>query len=123
MKTFGLVEAILSVKDMNRVVQFYREVLDIPLSDPNIRDHSQSEWVTFETGACQLALHAGGKGNIGPDAAKIVFLVEDIKSARFQLLQAGVAVSDIHTPAPGIQVCDAKDPEGNPFSIEEHKPE
>lgn len=119
MKTKGLIEVILFVKDMNKMVAFYRDVLDLPLTDPNVQDHAGADWVTFESGSCLLALHSGGKGNIGADAPKIVFQVEGIKAARFQLLEAGVSVSDVRSPAPGISVCDGKDPEGNPFSIEE----
>jgi catechol 2,3-dioxygenase-like lactoylglutathione lyase family enzyme len=121
MKTFGLIEVILYVKDMNKMVHFYSEVLDLPPATPGKREFSSESRVTFQTGSCTLALHSGGNGNTGPDAPKIVFQVEDIKSARFQLLQASVAVSDIRSPAAGIQVCDAKDPEGNLFSIEELK--
>ncbi len=120
MKTYGLIEVILYVKDMNKMVQFYRDVLDLPLTNPVVSDHADENWVTFESGNCLLALHSGGKGNISADAAKIVFRVQDIKSARFQLLESGIAASEIRSPAPGISVCDAKDPEGNPFSIEEH---
>ena len=29
-----------------------------------------------------------------------------------------VSVGDIHSPAPGVQVADCRDPEGNRFSIE-----
>ena len=119
MKTYGLIEVILYVKDMNKMVRFYREVLDLPLTNPAVGVHADENWVTFESGNCLLALHSGGKGNIGSDAPKIVFRVQDIKSARFQLLEAGVAAGEIRSPAPGISVCDAKDPEGNPFSIEE----
>jgi catechol 2,3-dioxygenase-like lactoylglutathione lyase family enzyme len=119
MKTYGLIEVILFVKDMKKMVQFYRDVLDLPLTHPEGSDPPDENWVTFKTGNCLLALHSGGKGNIGTDAAKIVFHVQDIKSARFQLLESGVTAGEIRSPAPGISVCDAKDPEGNPFSIEE----
>jgi predicted enzyme related to lactoylglutathione lyase len=119
MKTYGLIEVILYVKDMTKMVQFYHHVLDLPLSSPTNSDHTEENWVTFESGNCLLALHSGGKGDIGPDAPKIVFRVQDIKSARFQLLESGVTASEIRSPAPGISVCDARDPEGNPFSIEE----
>ena len=121
MKTIGLIEIILYVKDMDRMVRFYRDVLDLPLSDAATRDFSNQDWITFETGDCRLVLHSGGSGKIGPDAPNVVFLVDEIKSARFQLLQAGVAISEIRTPAPGIQVCNGNDPEGNAFSVEEHK--
>jgi catechol 2,3-dioxygenase-like lactoylglutathione lyase family enzyme len=119
MKTLGLIEVILYVKDMNKMVQFYRDALDLPLSNPEIRDHTNEDWVTYESGNCRLALHSGGNGNIGKDSPKIVFRVQDINSARFQLLELGVAASEIRSPAPGTFVCDSKDPEGNPFSIEQ----
>jgi catechol 2,3-dioxygenase-like lactoylglutathione lyase family enzyme len=119
MKNYGLIEVILYVKDMNKMVEFYRDVLDLPLTNPAASDHTNENWITFESGNCLLALHSGGKGNICTDAPKIVFRVKDIKSARFQLLESGVTAGEIRSPAPGISVCDAKDPEGNPFSIEE----
>jgi catechol 2,3-dioxygenase-like lactoylglutathione lyase family enzyme len=119
MKNYGLIEVILYVKDMNKMVEFYRDVLDLPLTNPAASDHTNENWITFESGNCLLALHSGGKGNIGTDAPKIVFRVQDIKSARFQLLESGVTAGEIRSPAPGISVCDAKDPEGNLFSIEE----
>lgn len=119
MKTHGLIEVILYVKDMNKMVQFYRDVLDLRLTNPTIMDPADENWVTFETGNCLLALHSGGKGNTGADAPKIVFRVQDIMSARFQLLESGVAAGEIRSPTPGIAVVDARDPEGNPFSIEE----
>jgi catechol 2,3-dioxygenase-like lactoylglutathione lyase family enzyme len=119
MKNYGLIEVILYVKDMNKMVEFYRDVLDLPLTNPAASDHTNENWITFESGNCLLALHSGGKGNIGTDAPKIVFRVQDIKSARFQLLESGVTAGEIRSPAPGFSVCDAKDPEGNLFSIEE----
>ena len=119
MKTYGLIEVILYVKDMNKMVQFYRDVLDLRLTDPTLINPADENWVTFETGNCLLALHSGGKGDVGTDAPRIVFRVQDIKSARFQLLEAGITVGEIQSPTPGIAVCDARDPEGNSFSIEE----
>ena len=119
MKTYGLIEVIFFVKDMNKMVQFYRDVLDLPLTNSAVSDHTGENWVTFESGSCLLALHSGGKGDLSPDAPKIVFRVQDIKSARFQLLESGVTAGEIRSPAQGVSVCDAKDPEGNSFSIEE----
>jgi len=119
METLSLIEVILFAKDMNKMVKFYRDVLDLPLTNPGKTDFSNEDRVTFETGNCLLALQSGGKGNIGMDAPKIIFQVMDIKSARFQLLEQGAAASDIRAPASGIQICDARDPEGNAFSIEE----
>lgn len=30
----------------------------------------------------------------------------------------GVELGEVRTPAPGVEVCDGRDPEGNPFSVE-----
>ena len=78
-------------------------------------------WVTFETGACSLALHGGGKGRLGADTPKIVFQVQDIAATRQELISRGVKMGEIRTAAPGILVCDGEDPEGIPFSIESQK--
>ncbi|MDB4637268.1 hypothetical protein OAK47_00485 [Planctomycetaceae bacterium] len=74
--------------------------------------------MVFKTGQCSLALHGGGEKRIGEDAPKFVFKVEEIEPTRQYLLDAGVEMSEIHSPAPGIKVCDTRDPEGNVFSIE-----
>jgi hypothetical protein len=63
-------------------------------------------------------LHGGGKQRIGEDAPKIVFHVADVEQARHMLMERGVTVGAIRSPAPGVIVADGWDPEGNKFSIE-----
>lgn len=122
MKIEGLIEVILYVQDMNTQVKFYRDTLGLRLTFPQEkRDYEGEMWVTFATGACVLALHAGGEQRIGQDAPTIVFGVSDIQQARSSLVERGVAMSEIRSAAPGILVCDGKDPEGNSFSIESHQ--
>jgi predicted enzyme related to lactoylglutathione lyase len=75
-------------------------------------------WVTLQTGECTLALHGGGSRKLGEDTPKIVFGVEDIETARQELLAGGVRMGQIRQAAPAVRVCDGRDPEGNPFSIE-----
>ncbi len=55
------------------------------------------------------------------DAPKIVFPVEDIASAREELLTLGVKIGEHRSGEPGIQVADAVDPEGNKLGIEGKK--
>ena len=118
----GLFEAILYVKDMNTQVQFYREMLELPLLfPPDLQDYSREHWVTFDTGACTLALHSGGQGRTGEDASELTYLVGDLGAARQTLIERGVAMGDIRTAAPGISVCPGCDPEGNRFSLEERQ--
>ncbi len=116
-------EIILYVEDMDSQVSFYRDTLELPLSyPPDLEDYSNQMWVTFDTGACILALHGGGKRDFGRDAPKFVFEIEEVKSTRQSLLDRGVLLGEIRTIAPGVSVCDGEDPEGNKFSIESRKP-
>lgn len=83
-----------------------------------IQDFSDVFWVEFDTGVCTLVLHGGGERQMGKDAPKVVFRVADVESARNALLERGVSLSDVRSPAPDVFVCDGVDPEGNKFSIE-----
>jgi catechol 2,3-dioxygenase-like lactoylglutathione lyase family enzyme len=121
MKLEGLLEIIIYVENMNALVRFYRDRLGLKLTHPmDIQDFSQEMWVTFDTGACTLALHGGGKRKLGDDTAKFVFAVKDIQKARLELLIQGVDLDVVREASPGILVVDGKDPEGHPFSLEEH---
>lgn len=116
-------ELILYVADMQAQVGFYRDTLGLEVSYPaGLDDYSDQYWVVFNTGQCSLALHAGGEKRLGEDAPKFVFKVEEIASCREELIGAGVLMSEIHSPASGVQVCDGRDPEGNAFSIESVTP-
>lgn len=121
MKTNGLIEIILYVRDMASQVSFYKEAFGLNVLYPShIDDFSAESWVTLDTGQCILALHAGGQGRLGSDAPKIVFGVDDIQNAREHLLSLAVEIGEVRSPAPGVWVCDGKDPQGFPFSIEAH---
>lgn len=112
-------ELILYVTDMAAQVRFYRDVLELPVIYPaDLTDYSGEYWVELDAGGITLALHGGGTGNFGPEAPKFVFRVADIASARSLLAQRGGLVSEIRSPAPGVQVVDCQDPEGNQFSLE-----
>ncbi len=118
-----LMEVIVHVKDMNSQVSFYRDTLGLRVSYPaGLQDYSKEGWVTLETGRCVLALHDGGRTRLSESPShRIVFRTQDIQAARNQLLRKGVHAGEIRSPAPGVQVFDARDPEGNVFSIESHK--
>lgn len=101
-----LVEVVVYTQDMARATSFYRDVLGL---EP---DFESEHWTTFRTGACTLALHAGAEV---PDPT---FQVDDADAERERLAAAGVAVSEIREPVSGVRVFDARDPDGNRFSIE-----
>ncbi len=115
----NLSEIIIYVQDMDAQVKFYRDVLNIPIDHPRDLDSYRGEqWVVFQAGSCKLALHSGGKKRFGRDAPKFVFDVEDIRATRELLSLKGVKLGKIRIPAPGVEVVDAEDPEGNLFSLE-----
>ncbi len=114
-----ITELILYVADMDAQVRFYRDVLGLKVRFPgDLDDYSGEFWVTFETGACVLALHGGGEKDFGKDAPKFVFETDRIAESRQALRTAKIPVSEIQSPAPGVEVFDGKDPEGNLFSVE-----
>jgi catechol 2,3-dioxygenase-like lactoylglutathione lyase family enzyme len=101
-----LAEVVVYTQDMARATAFYRDTLGL---EP---DFESPHWTTFRTGACTLALHPGTEA---PDPT---FLVDDLDAARDSLEAAGVDVTEIREPAPGLRVFDARDPDGNRFSLE-----
>lgn len=104
---------------MKAQVGFYRDILGFEVSYPaGSEDLSQESWVTFKTGACTLALHAGGVKKLGVDAPTIAFRVEEIEQSRQALIARGVKMGNVRVAAPEIWVCDGRDPEGNKFSVE-----
>lgn len=119
MKIGPISEIILYVENMAAQVGFYRDVLGLEVSYPaDLDSYEDQHWVTFDTGACTLALHGGGDQEQGKDAPKYVFDVDDVATTRSELLEHGVTVGEVRNPAPDVEVADARDPEGNVFSIE-----
>lgn len=115
----GLIEVILYVDDMAAQVAFYRDTLGLDIAHPrNADDYAELDWVAFDTGECALALHSGGEPARADGSPEFVFQVADIEEARDALRDRGVDVGEVREPIPGVRVCGATDPEGNPFSVE-----
>jgi len=115
----GLFEVILYVRDMDAQVRFYRDVLGQSISWPaGLADYSAEHWVAIDTGAAKFALHSGGQVPQGTPP-RYGFSTEHIEQAREHLLKHGVPTSEVRSPAPGVQVVDCTDPEGNGFFIEQ----
>ena len=105
-----LVEVVVYTRDMSRATAFYRDTLGL---EP---DYESEHWTTFRTGACTFALHAGSEV---PDPTSEV---ADVEAERARLAAGGVDVTEIREPAPGLRVFDARDPDGNRFSLESRDP-
>lgn len=118
MITQGLAKIILYVRDMDKQVYFYRDLLGLEIKEPfGLSDYSDRIWVEWETGQCSLAFHFDPEKELGKDRPKLVFQVADIQLAHKTLTEKGVKLSQINSRAGNAQVADGFDPEGNPFSI------
>jgi predicted enzyme related to lactoylglutathione lyase len=121
MQIGNLFEIVLFVEDMQTQVRFYQEVLGLEPSIPLSTEGDElPKWATFKSGACTLALHAGGQKRFGQDAPQFYFLVADIDQARAALLYRGVSMSVVSHPDDRSYFCAGQDPEGNWFGIESH---
>lgn len=115
----GVVEVILYVENMQEMVEFYRDSMGLTLRSPaRATDFRKEEWVVFDTGACCLCLHSGGRRRLGQDSPAFVFRVLDIEVARDELTERGVPMGEPRRVAADVWVCDGEDPEGNRFMIE-----
>jgi len=114
----SLSKIIVYVKDMNKQVSFYRDLLGLEVRElESFNDYSDHIWVEWETGECSLVFHFDPQKQLGKDRPKLAFKVADLGAAHQALTKQGVELSQINSRSGGIQVADGCDPEGNPFSI------
>ena len=110
-----LVEVVVYVRDMQRAIRFYRDTLGLELG------YESPAWTTFRTGACTLALHATERREPGSAEPDPTFRIADVNAERARLAAAGVDVTELREPVAGVLVFDARDPDGNRFSIESRR--
>lgn len=116
--TQGLTKTILYVKDMDKQVHFYCNILDLTVKNPvGLHSYNDASWVEFATGECSLVLHVSRDKRLSEDRPKLAFSVKDIETAHKALTDRGAKLSDINSRVDGFKVADGFDPEGNPFCI------
>jgi lactoylglutathione lyase len=112
---------MIVVSDMKRSVEFYGELLGIPLK------FQSPEWTEFATGTTTLALHGGGVP--GPPQAgdpskkagscSIGFNVDDVDKTYEELKAKGIrfVMPPTQREGEGIKLAVAIDPDGLPVSF------
>jgi len=116
------------VSDMQRSVEFYRDVLGIPLK------FQSPDWTEFQTGTTTFALHGGGTAAKGPpvgDPSKqaghcsIGFNVEDVDKTYEELQAKGInfVMPPTQREGEGIRLAVALDPDGLPISFAQLLPQ
>lgn len=105
---------VLFTPDLAGMTAFHRDILGLT---PIEREDG---WVDFDAGACGLALHAGA-AEVGKRPPKLVFHASDVAATRAALVKRGLKRAGPVKSAGHFDMCDFKDPAGNPLGISSRK--
>jgi lactoylglutathione lyase len=113
--------AIVFVSDMSRSVQFYRDVVGLPLK------FESPGWTEFATDGATLALHAGA--NVDPvqdrpataGICRPGFGVPDLGAFHKKMLDASVRCVQEPRETFGVRIAQYADPDGLVISVSEDK--
>ena len=105
---------ILFTNNIDTMAEFYRNVIGLELVT------TEEGWRDFKAGACNIALHRGSS-SIGSRPPKLVFYASDVAAARTELVQRGAKGMGKVLSTGNFDMCNGKDPDGNPFQISSRK--
>ena len=108
--TLELRRVILFTPRLAEMTDFYSNVLGLEVTG------REEGWVDFAAGPCRLALHAG-RSKVGSRPPKLAFYATDVSGARTALVKKGLALAGPVKSTGSFDMCDCKDPDGNPFQI------
>ncbi len=94
---------------IEEMAAFYRDVIGLK----QIAD--EAGWKDFQAGGCNIALHRG-TSTIGKRPPKLVFYADDVAGTRDALLRRGASLGKVKS-GNGLDLCEGRDPDGNPFQI------
>lgn len=101
------------VKDMDKAVGFYRDILGL-----NIKFRDGDRWTQFDVNGVAVALADPSEGTVPPGGGGTVVLeVDDLGEMRDRLIQNGVMVNDIVDMGGHGRYFTATDPAGNIVQI------
>ena len=101
------------VRDMDRAVEFYRDVLGL-----GVKFRDGVRWTQFDVGGVAVALADAGQGELPPGAgATVVLEVDDLPETRERLSRSGAPVGEVVDMGSHGRYFTARDPEGNVVQI------
>jgi catechol 2,3-dioxygenase len=104
------------VKDMDRAVGFYRDVVGLQLMRQD-----GTNWAVFSAGGRRFALHGAIEGHpVQPGGATAVFAVDDLDRARATLSERGVRFGHEGDVEGYARFASFEDPDGNAVQIIEY---
>lgn len=109
--------SIVFVSNMSRSVDFYRDVVGLPLK------FETPEWTEFDTEGATLALHRGDPGSAGdpnaPGTCRTGFTVPDIDAFHTRMIEHGVDCLEEPRVSFGTKLAQYRDPDGMRFGVSE----
>jgi catechol 2,3-dioxygenase-like lactoylglutathione lyase family enzyme len=105
---------ILFTPNIDAMAGFYRDVIGLELVG------NEDGWRDFKAGSCHIALHRGNS-SIGSRPPKLVFYASDVAAARAELVKRGAKGMGKVLSTVNFDMCNGKDPDGNPFQISSRK--
>lgn len=108
-----IVRAILYVKDIPKVADFYQRHFGMTPIPSN-----EKGWLemTGEPGGCTIALHQASVSQKSGAAIKLVFGVADVRRFKSERELQGLKFGPVHSPG-NFEFANAKDPAGNSIQI------
>ncbi len=97
----------MTTSDMDRAVNFYRDILGLPVT------YTSPYWSSVQCGSCSIGIHAGGDGTPAPRGWTLCLVASDLKALKAQLQQAGVWIADELHETPRGMLMDFQDPDGS----------
>ena len=106
------------VQDLDRALQFYTDVLGLPL-----KHRFGDRWAEVEAGSVTIGLHPVEEGEQvqGEGGGTASFTVENIETLAAQLREKGASVGEIRNPPRGKFMM-VTDPDGNQLHFIEFSP-
>lgn len=110
---------ILPVSDVDRAKTFYVDGLGFHADyDQTVNENLRFVQLTPPGSACSIAVGKGITQKTPGSVGGLLMVVADMEEARRQLVQRGVAVTDIHDESWGRFVY-FSDPDGNEWTVQQ----
>ena len=110
----NLRRVVIFTPDVAKLAAFYRDVVGLEVVG------QEPGWIDFAAGPCNIALHKG-TAVAGKRPPKLVFYAADVAAARAALVKRGAKGFGAVKSAKTFDMCDGRDPDGNPIQISSRK--
>jgi len=111
---FDLNRVIIFTDNMTKMEEFYGTAIGLKVVG------KEDGWIEFSAGRCNIALHSG-RAKPGNRPPKLSFYAQDVAAARAYLVKRASPDFGPVKSTGTFDMCDGKDPDGNPVQISSRK--